>query len=284
MKYLLAAFAGTLLFSFSACTNQDHDDYLTSPNGLKYKIIIDKKQPKAQPGQYISYHVFWRTMKDSLLFSSENANQPMLSLVARPIYNGDPWEIFTMIGPGDSASCKVPAKDIFKDYLPANLKADDPIKLDIKVLAVLTAEKYDSVRTAAVNAQLNREDQALQNYMRENNLKGTKTSSGIYVVIEKPGTGKQAANGNTVSVLYTGKLLDGTVFDASSLHGNQPYDVTIGQSSVIQGWTEGLTYFNKGAKGKLLIPSRLGYGERGNPPKIGPDEPLVFDIEIVSMK
>jgi len=282
MKYLFAAIAGIITLSFISCSSDD--GYLTSPNGLKYKIVVDAKLPKAQPGQYISYHVAWRTMKDSLLFTSENSNQPLLSLVARPIYNGDPWEIFTMVGQGDSATCKVPAKDIFKSYLPKNLKANDPIKLDIKVLAVYTAQQYDSAQTASVNAQVNREEQMIQNYMRENNLQGTKTPSGLYVVIEVPGTGKQAANGNTVKVNYTGRLLNGEVFDSSLQPGREPYEVTIGKSSVIQGWHEGLTYFKKGGKGKLLIPSKLGWGDQGFPPKIGPNEPVEFDIELVDIE
>jgi FKBP-type peptidyl-prolyl cis-trans isomerase len=189
-----------------------------------------------------------------------------------------------MVGTGDSASCKVPAKEIFRNYLPDNIKADDPIKLDIKVLALYSAQQYDSVKMAAVNAALNREDQLLQNYMRENNLQGTKTPSGLYVVIENPGTGKQAANGNTVKVNYTGRLLNGEVFDSSLQPGREPYEVTIGQSQVIQGWHEGLTYFRKGGKGKLLIPSRLGWGDRGSPPKIGPNEPVEFDIEMLDIK
>ncbi|MBX7139812.1 MAG: FKBP-type peptidyl-prolyl cis-trans isomerase [Chitinophagales bacterium] len=282
MKYFLAVLTGIFLITFFSCTTQD--DYQTSPNGLKYKIIIDNKQPKAQVGQYISYHVAWRTMKDSLLFSSEGSSEPLMSLVARPIYDGDPWEIFTMVGQGDSASCRVQAKLIFKTFLPPNIKGDDPIKLDLKVLAVYSAEQYDSVRTAAINAQYTREDQMIQNYMRENGLQGTKTPSGIYVVMEKEGTGKQAAPGNTVLVDYTGTLLNGTQFDSSRKPGGQPYPVTIGKSSVIAGWTEGLTYFKKGGKGKLLIPSRLAYGERGNGPVIGPNEPLAFDIEITDMK
>jgi FKBP-type peptidyl-prolyl cis-trans isomerase len=282
MKYFIAAGTAFFVAALFSCT--PHDDYQTSPNGLKYKVIVDKQQPKGQPGQYVAYHVAWRTTKDSLLFSSEASSEPLLSLVARPIYDGDPWEIFTMVGAGDSASCKVPAKYIFKSYLPPGVYGDDLIKLDLKVLAFYTAGQYDSLKVAALNAKFAREDQMIQTYMRENGLQGTKTPSGLYVVIEQEGTGRQATNGNTVNVDYTGMLLNGEVFDSSRRPGGQPYPVTIGQSSVIQGWTEGLTYFKKGGKGKLLIPSRLGYGERGSPPKIGPNEPLVFDIEIVDMK
>lgn len=274
-----------ILITLSSC-NKDGcpGDYDVSPNGLCYKVLVDNKQPKSQPGEYISFHVFWRTMKDSLLFSSENSKQPLISLVARPIYKGDLWEIFTFLGEGDSASAQVPARNVFKAYLPPNMKADDLMKVDLKVISVMSQEKYDSVMMAKANAALIKEDQDLQDYARINNLNATKTPTGLYVVMEKEGSGPQAANGNTVRVEYRGTLLNGTEFDSSMDPGEEGYEFVLGTNPVIQGWVEGLTYFKKGGKGKLLIPSRLGYSERGNPPKIGPNEPLIFDIELVEVK
>lgn len=273
------------IITFSSCSKDGcPGDYEVSPNGLCYKVIVDNKQAKAQPGQYISYHVFWRTMKDSLLFSSEDAKQPLISMVARPIYTGDLWEIFTFLGDGDSASARVPARNVFKAYLPPGMKADDMMKVDLKVISVLSKEKYDSVMRAKANAALIKEDQDLQDYARNHNLSATKTPSGMYVVMEKEGTGPQAAIGNTLKVDYRGTLLNGTEFDASMQPGREPYELVLGSSPLIQGWVEGLTYFKKGGKGKLLIPSSLGYGERGNPPKIGPNEPLIFDIVMVDIK
>lgn len=282
LKYKFCLYLFISIQVFSSCSS--NDDYQSSPNGLQYKVIVDKKMPKPQPGQYIVYHVFWRTMKDSLLFSSENVNQPLISLVARPLYKGDLWEIFTYAGPGDSVSCKVPAKNVFKSYLPPTMKPDEHMKVDIKVLDVISQAQVDSIQMARTNEQANREDQLLQNYMRANNLNGTKKASGLYVIMEKEGSGKQPVNGSSVKVNYTGKLLDGTKFDSSLDPGRQPYEFIIGTNPVIQGWVEGLTYFRVGGKGKLIIPSKLGYGEQGNPPKIGPNQPLVFDIELLGVK
>ncbi len=270
---------------FITSCSKTGDDYKVSPNKLKYKIIVDNKKPKAKFGEYVTYNIIWKTLKDSLLFSSKDSNQPLVSLVARPVFEGDPWEVFTMIGDGDSASVKVPAEIIFKKYLPKNLQPNDLIVMDIKVLSVMNQHAYDSVSIAKLNQQLNREGYMLEAYMRENNLNGTKTSTGLYVVIEKQGTGKQAAQGNTIKVAYSGKTLDGRIVDSSSKPGGQPYEFTIGAPySAIAGWNEGLQHFSKGGKGKLLIPSELAYGERGNPPAIGSNEPLVFDIELLEIK
>lgn len=76
------------------------------------------------------------------------------------------------------------------------------------------------------------------------------------------GTGTTAAAGDTLSVLYTGKLDNGTVFDASSLHGNQPFKFVLGAQQVIPGWDLGLVGMKVGGTRDLTIPSDLGYGNR----------------------
>lgn len=110
-----------------------------------------------------------------------------------------------------------------------------------------------------------------------------KTASGLYYVITQPGSGQNVRAGQTANVHYTGKLTNGSKFD-SSYDRNQPIPVPVGQGRVIPGWDEGLTYFNMGAKGVLIVPYQLGYGEKGYPPVIPPVSTLVFDIEIVGIQ
>jgi FKBP-type peptidyl-prolyl cis-trans isomerase len=97
------------------------------------------------------------------------------------------------------------------------------------------------------------------------------------------GTGAAVQNGDTVSVLYTGSLDDGTVFDASSLHGNQPFSFTVGANQVIKGWDLGLVGMKVGGKRELVIPPELGYG--ANPPTtaIPPNATLHFTVELLSI-
>jgi FKBP-type peptidyl-prolyl cis-trans isomerase len=98
----------------------------------------------------------------------------------------------------------------------------------------------------------------------------------------KVGTGEAAKAGDTVKVHYTGTLLDGSKFD-SSRDRDEPFEFTLGAGSVIKGWDQGVVGMKKGGKRKLTIPSELGYGKRGSPPKIGPDATLVFDIELIEI-
>jgi peptidylprolyl isomerase len=109
------------------------------------------------------------------------------------------------------------------------------------------------------------------------------TKSGLKYVELKVGDGAEAKEGSKVKVHYTGKLEDGKKFD-SSLDRNEPFEVEIGKTSVIKGWTEGLQGMKAGGKRKLIIPPELGYGERGAGKVIPPNATLIFEIEMLEVK
>ena len=109
-----------------------------------------------------------------------------------------------------------------------------------------------------------------------------KTDSGLQYVELKEGKGDAAKKGDTVEVIYTGWLKDGTKFDSNV--GKDPYPVTIGKSMVIKGWHEGLVGIKVGGKRKLIIPADLAYSKKGYPPVIPADAELTFEVEIVKIK
>ena len=97
------------------------------------------------------------------------------------------------------------------------------------------------------------------------------------------GTGAEAKTGKKVKVHYTGTLLNGEKFD-SSRDRNEPFEFTLGQGQVIKGWDEGVVGMKVGGKRTLTIPSDLGYGDKGSPPKIPPNATLHFIIELKKIK
>jgi FKBP-type peptidyl-prolyl cis-trans isomerase FkpA len=97
------------------------------------------------------------------------------------------------------------------------------------------------------------------------------------------GTGKAAASGDTVSVHYTGTLMNGKKFDSSRDRGT-PFEFKLGTGAVIKGWDQGVVGMRIGGKRKLTIPSSLAYGEKGQPPTIPADAALKFDIELLGIK
>lgn len=110
-----------------------------------------------------------------------------------------------------------------------------------------------------------------------------KTESGLRYKIIQKGDGKQAAKGKTVSVHYKGALENGQEFD-SSYKRKQPIDFPLGQGHVIEGWDEGIALLQVGDKARFVIPSHLGYGERGAGGVIPPGATLIFDVELVDVK
>lgn len=107
------------------------------------------------------------------------------------------------------------------------------------------------------------------------------TASGLQYRVIQEGTGASPADTSQVTVHYTGKLLDGTVFD-SSVERGEP--VTFGVTQVIAGWTEALKMMKEGAKWELFIPYELAYGERGAGGAIPPYATLVFEVELLKVQ
>src|SRR5712675_1423938 len=117
----------------------------------------------------------------------------------------------------------------------------------------------------------------------ENNKKNegiTTTASGLQYKVLSQGTGKSPSSANNVTVHYTGKLIDGSVFDSSVQRG-QP--ANFGVSQVIAGWTEALQLMKEGDKWMLYIPYQLAYGERGQGGQIPPYATLIFEVELIKV-
>jgi FKBP-type peptidyl-prolyl cis-trans isomerase len=145
----------------------------------------------------------------------------------------------------------------------------------------------DKAAKEEVKKQADTDDKLLNEYFKANNVKAEKTQTGLYYVIHSPGEGELIAKGQKASVNYTGKLLDGKMFDSNvdpSKGHVQPFEFNVGMGNVIPGWDEGIKLLKKGAKATLYIPSGLGYGTRGAGADITPNSCLIFDIEVLDVK
>ena len=120
-------------------------------------------------------------------------------------------------------------------------------------------------------------------FLKQNAKKeGVRTlPSGLQIKIIKEGEGRQPKATDKVVVHYRGRLIDGTEFDSSHKRG-QPAEFAV--NGVIKGWTEGLQLLKEGGKAELCVPSNLAYGSRGAGGLIGPDEALIFEVELISVR
>ena len=108
-------------------------------------------------------------------------------------------------------------------------------------------------------------------------------TTGLQIEKINEGTGKQATNGSSVTVHYTGWLTNGQKFD-SSVDRGQPFTFLLGRGQVIKGWDQGVATMRVGDKIKLTIPPELGYGARGAGNVIPPNATLIFEVELLDVK
>ncbi len=273
----------------AAGTAKSAPAYDVSPLGMRYKLHKSAKGTKAKSGDFIKIHLVTKTEKDSVLSSTYSTSQPLALEVVAPSFKGDLMEGFTMMSETDSGTFLVSVDSLAQGQpLPDFLKTGSFLKFDVKMIDIMSKEEYMKERELAELDEKAKEGdlvkiqaKEIEKYAKDKNLKLQKTPSGLYYVVEKPGTGENAKQGNKVSVHYKGYFLDGKVFDESFGRG-QPITFPLGVGQVISGWDEGLQYFNKGGKGKLLIPSSLGYGSRATGP-IPANSILIFDVEMVDI-
>ena len=126
------------------------------------------------------------------------------------------------------------------------------------------------------------EQTAIKEYMTKNNLTGTPSANGVYYIQTRAGSGKAANIGNTIKVHYTGKLLDGTVFDSSYDRG-EPIEFELGAGRVIKGWEDAFFLRQAGSRAIIIIPYDQGYGST-EMAKMPAYSTLVFEVEILAVE
>lgn len=290
----------------SACKQFEKGD-----GGLQYKIVKDNGQPKAQTGDLLSVNLTVTTDRDSLLSSTYKIGLPQIINIAADtlpgLYPGDYNSMFRMLGEGDSAVFMLdldtmaaktmqPKPEFADKYVTFNVKVNKHFKKGDLTDSALYAE-VNTYFDAEIEKLKTSEESKISSYVKKNNLEPEKTASGLQYIITEEGTGEKPVAGDTVKVNYTGMLVaSGDVFDTSikevaeksnTYNAMRPYEpakFAIGVRQVIPGWDEGLLLLSKGSKAKLIIPSELGYGERGDGRGvIPPFAPLVFDIELIDI-
>jgi FKBP-type peptidyl-prolyl cis-trans isomerase len=137
--------------------------------------------------------------------------------------------------------------------------------------------KADMVENPTTQSEIDKNK--IIEHLMTNGIEAQATATGIYYTIEKAGEGDDRPDSrSTIKAHYTGTTLDGTKFD-SSVDRGQPLEFRLG--GVIRGWQEAIPMLAKGGKGTFYIPSSLAYGPRGAGQLIGPNEVLIFDIELI---
>ncbi len=297
-----------------AVTSCGQKEFVTSETGLEYSKIREGSGEKPNDGEFLLLNVSYSDANENVMFSSADRGGALPLNYVDSIFknNGSLEEGFKLLGKGDSIILKISAEKIFKESfkqpLPDTIPGESIITVYMGVQDILNQEQFQDYRMeqsqkARAKAEEDSKNQVaadaktIEDYLIENDIEAESTPEGLYYIITKKGNGEQPKNGNTVEVNYTGKLLDGTVFDTNleeeakaggvykaGRDYSLPFEFPLGQGRVIKGWDIGIGLLNKGAKATLYIPSGLAYGARGAGADIGPNTVLMFDVELVNFK
>jgi FKBP-type peptidyl-prolyl cis-trans isomerase len=241
-----------------------------TPDGLYYVITQQGTGAKPAQGQGVNVNYTGKLLDGKVFDSSLKPGRTPLkfNLGGGNIIKG--WdEGIALMNVGSKATLLIPSALAYGPQGRGNV---------IPQNAVLV---FDVELVSIAKPQAEVDDSILKDYIKKNNITNAqRTPDGLYVVVTQPGTGAKPTSGQTVTVNYTGKLLDGKVFDSSLNAGRTPFSFKC-PGNVIKGWNEGIPLLNVGSKATLLIPSGLAYGPQGNQ-GIPPDAVLIFDVELIS--
>jgi len=270
------------------------DGFTILPGGLEYKQIVHgtgTRKPLVSDHTELFIHVH---VGDSVMFDSRktfSATKPVPVTIIASKFRGDAMEGFMQMVAGDSAVMRISVdsmKKIGNQLMPWMKEGvGQKIEYDVQMVTVRSAEEDKKVNEENAAKQKGVDEIMLRDYFTKNNIKATRTESGLYYTISQDGTGPAGHIGQSYSVNYTGKLINGSKFDSntdSSFHHVEPFTVACGKGNVIKGWDEGLLLLKKGAKGTLYIPSGLAYGPQDRGAQIPANSILIFDIEVVDIK
>lgn len=258
---------------FSACGEKKFKDYEKTETGLYYKFKErnpEGKQPKI--GDFIFMTVSYSCSNDSI---PKFEPRDMFDALAEPIFQGDIFEAYSLLKEGEEAEFVIKADSFFFYYLggqiPPFITAEDVLFFTVKMNKVKTMSDFEQ-----------EEKEALKSYITENNITVEPTESGLYYIETQAGKGKKVETGKQVKVHYSGKFLDGTVFDSSVPRG-EPITFIVGVTNMIPGFVEGVLLMNQGGKAIFILPSDIAYRESHPNAPIPPFTPIMFEVEIVEV-
>ena len=277
-KIMLVGLAVATVFALGACSK--YKGFKKDKSGIYYKFYGDIHDTADQPetGDFVGFLVSMRA-GDSLLFPMLPQEMPMDSL-----YEGDIFTALRMMHVGDSATFILDGPQFYEKMMGGNQKyefGDDPLYLDLKLYGLIKKAEFEMLQAeyaAQLGERQEQEKTEIEEYLQKNpGLK--QAATGVYLKSLKKGNGPKVEPLQTVKVHYTGRFVDGTVFDSSE--GGEPFKFTVGAGQVIPGWDATVSEMKVGDKVTVLIPSDLAYGEgrQGIPPY----SPLVFDIELLEI-
>ncbi len=294
------------MLSGSATLNaQEFQKY---PSGLEYKTITKGSGTyEAKPGDVASLHISFAVSDSTLIDSRKmNNNMPIDQPLNKPGFEGDVFEGILNMKKGEHTEFRLAAKDLFartNQPMPEWIKPEAFAVWHVEMVDVKNKEQMDKDAAEKMAKQTAIDDGLILSHLKSKGISvkalpksgivkanpkvAYKDASGLYYIVTKVGTGAVGADDKSVSVNYTGSLLDGKVFDSNvdpKFNHVQPIDFIVGKGQMIKGWDKMLPKMKTGDKVIAILPSALAYGPQARPPHIPANGILQFEMELLSVK
>jgi FKBP-type peptidyl-prolyl cis-trans isomerase FkpA len=293
----------TVAMIFAACQSVD---FKKTKAGIPYKLFSSNKGDSVRQGSIVKYWVMQK-VKDSVLYSSYDKKRPeyfQVQPITEPatytnirvsveelISKSKEGDSLYLVQATDSMMKENPQQTLFKkgDQLITTIKIEKVYKNADEANADYMKEQASSYeqsekdmlatikKDTALQASVQKDSKVIEDYLKSHNIQAEKSEWGFYMERLAPGEGPKPKFGQFSNVKYKGMNLSGEVFDEGV------YPVQIGMAQVVPGFAQGVNQLSKGGKARVYIPSALGYGPQGSPPKIQPNEILVFDLEALDI-
>ncbi len=285
MKKYIAILLFILVFSCSK--DSPYPGFNKGKQGIYYQLHqIGESSRKAKYGDYITADIVYKTMDDSVFFIGRRKLQ-LLKLDAK----GSIEECFKMLTIDDSATFIISADEFFNKTLetsmPEFLPPKSKMKVSLSVIEIQTQSEYQKEKEAFLNWIEDfgeYEKVILKQYLQEEKFDVKPSGTGLYYLKIKEGTGKNIAIGDTITINYEGKFLNGKFFD-STIRRNQPFQFVYGTEwQVVEGLEEAIGMMCEGEKSLIILPSDLAFGTEGSSTGIIPPfTSLIFEVEILAV-
>ncbi len=323
MKKVMRPLAFLLVGGAAALTSCDNSGSkvgkFTTDSGIEYQIVDAGNGPKLAEGQFMEFDFDMTDAKDSVWQTSKGQEIPgIFEFQKMPEGSpASPADALKEMAEGDSMVVTLPAKILFpQDYMrPPMVKEGDTFTMHVRAKKLMAGKealaarfrelgKEDIAKNIEKSIEMEKEakelvakdDQAINDYLKKNDIKAEKTENGVYIEIKEKGDGQAVKAGDQVEVNYAGRTMKGVWFDTSIesvakehnlYQEGRPYQAftfPLGAGRVIKGWDEGVEGLTVGTKATLYIPSGMAYGAQAMGDKIAANSNLVFDIEVVGVK
>lgn len=274
---------------------KDYPSAEMAEEGLYYAIETQGKGVKPKKGDYVMVEFEGKRL-DGAVFDRSEEEPFVFQLGQRQVIRG--WdkglELFSV---GSKLKLFLAPEWAYnKTGAGKMVPPNTPVMFDIRIIKVLDEETYDDYMVelenkerekyqAMVEERFKADKIAIHEYCTKNKIKVKRTRSGVSYQVTKKGKGAYPQKGETAVIQYDGYFLDGTMFEKNT--EKKPFSFVVGKNKVIKGLEEAISFFNKGAEGFIVIPSKLAYGPMPIDEehiKIPPHSVLVFKIKMLDIQ